>query len=309
MYRPFDRNASHAPRAACRVLLAATLLCGACAALGQPAPPGLTASPCAGSAADPAADARRQALVELVLTPTPPEEYWQAFAQAQVAASADDERRIRDLLANDWPSLCRYKADNATLASAKVVFMGDSITEGWVAGDPALFTNGVVGRGIGGQTSPQMLVRFRQDVVALAPSVVHIMAGTNDIAGNTGPAAVQDFANNILAMIDLARVNGIAVILAAVPPSRRLYWRGDFDPRSSIRELNDWLRTAARERSLVFVDYGTVLADADGGLRADLGNDGVHPNRAGYAAMRPLAERALAAALAGNAAPARATRR
>jgi lysophospholipase L1-like esterase len=140
-----------------------------------------------------------------------------------------------------------------------------------------------------------MLVRFRQDVVALAPRVVHIMAGTNDIAGNTGPATIRDFQNNILAMLDIARANDIAVVLAAIPPSKLLYWR-DLDPRPLLRELNAWLRETAAARGLVFVDYGTVLAAADGGLRADLGDDGVHPNRAGYAAMRPLAERALAAA-------------
>lgn len=219
---------------------------------------------------------------------------------ADAAAPPADQARIRELLARDWPNLCRYKEANAALEGRprpQAVLMGDSITEGWVDGDPTLFADGIVGRGIGGQTSPQMLVRFRQDVVALKPRVVHIMAGTNDIAGNTGPATVQDFQNNILAMIDLARANGIAVILAGIPPSRRLYWRGELDPRPLIRDLNAWLRGTAQQRGLVFVDYGAVLADADGGLRADLGNDGVHPNRAGYAAMRPLAERAIAAAI------------
>lgn len=242
-----------------RSLMVAALLLGSSGvAFGQPPTPGLTDSPCPRAVAGPAPD-----------------------------------------LARDWPNLCRYKEANALLVGAtrpKVVFMGDSITEGWVAGDPALFTNDVVGRGIGGQTSPQMLVRFRQDVVALRPRVVHIMAGTNDIAGNTGPATVQDYQNNILAMIDVARANGIAVVLAGIPPSQRLYWRGDLDPRPLIRELNAWLSATATEQGLVFVDYGTVLADADGGLRADFGNDGVHPNRSGYAAMRPLAERAIAAA-------------
>jgi lysophospholipase L1-like esterase len=206
--------------------------------------------------------------------------------------------RIREQLARDWPGLCRYQEANATLAGKpppRVVFIGDSITDGWVDGDPTLFAAGVVGRGIGAQTSPQMLLRFRQDVVALAPRVVHIMAGTNDIAGNTGPTTVRDFQNNILAMLDIARANGIAVVLAGIPPSKRLYWR-ELDPRREIRTLNAWLRDTAAERGLVFVDYGEVLADAEGGLRADLGNDGVHPNRAGYAAMRPLAERAIAAA-------------
>ncbi len=175
--------------------------------------------------------------------------------------------------------------------------MGDSITDNWTRGDPSLFANGIVGRGIGGQTSPQMLARFRQDVVALHPRVVHIMAGTNDIAGNTGPATVQDYQSNILAMIELARANDIAVVLAGIPPSRKLYWRGDLDPRPSIRELNGWLRSVAFDNGYVFVDYATVLADAEGGLRADLGNDGVHPNRVGYARMRPLTESAIAEAL------------
>jgi lysophospholipase L1-like esterase len=125
------------------------------------------------------------------------------------------------------------------------------------------------------------------------------MAGTNDIAGNTGPATIRDFQNNILAMLDIAQANGIAAVLAAIPPSKRLYWR-ELDPRPLIRELNEWLRETAAERGLVFVDYGAVLADADGGLRADRGNDGVHPNREGYAAMRELARNALSAAEAAR---------
>jgi lysophospholipase L1-like esterase len=280
-----------------------TLLGASGAVLSQPPAAGFTAAPC--PPPDPADDARRAAAVERVLTPTSPAEFRKAAAAAQSAVPADAERQVRELLARDWPNLCRYKAANAALRSAQrltAVFMGDSITEGWVAGDPTLFTDGVVGRGISAQTSPQMLVRFRQDVVALAPRVVHIMAGTNDIAGNTGPATTQDFKNNLLAMIDLARANGIAVVLAGIPPSRQLYWRGDLDPRPWIRELNDWLRTTADAQGLVFVDYATVLADDDGGLDAELGNDGVHPNRTGYAAMRPLAQRALTAALALNAA-------
>ena len=229
-----------------------------------------------------------------------PEAFWKAFdawqASQPPAQAADAEvQRVRD-----WPSLCRYKAANAAIASGerpRAVLMGDSITDNWTRGDPALFTNGIIGRGIGGQTSPQMLARFRQDVVALQPLVVHIMAGTNDIAGNTGPATVQDYQSNILAMIDLARANDIAVVLAGIPPSRKLFWRGDLDPRPLIRDLNSWLRAVAFDNGYVFVDYATVLADAEGGLRADLGNDGVHPNRVGYARMRPLTETAIAEAL------------
>ena len=138
----------------------------------------------------------------------------------------------------------------------------------------------------------------------LRPRVVHIMAGTNDVAGNTGPTTLEDYQHNILAMIDLARANDIAVVLAAIPPSRKLFWRGDLDPRPQIRELNEWLRGLAFSRGLTFVDYGMVLADAEGGMRADLGNDGVHPNRLGYARMRPLAERAVAEAVERADAPA-----
>jgi lysophospholipase L1-like esterase len=279
--------------------LAVVLVASGGAAWSQPAMLGPAQSACARLEPEPAAVARREALAELVLVPTPPEEYWRALAQAQATAPAGDAGRIAEQLALDWPNLCRYQQANAALRGAAkptAVFMGDSITEGWVGADPDLFAGGNVGRGIGGQTSPQMLVRFRQDVVALEPRVVHLMAGTNDIAGNTGPMTVESYRHNIAAMIDLARANGIAVVLAAVPPSRRLYWR-ELDPRPWIRELNEWLSATAAQQGLEFVDYGTVLADAEGGLRADLGNDGVHPNRAGYAAMRPLAQRAIAAAL------------
>lgn len=215
-----------------------------------------------------------------------------------VDAVASAEARSREQRERDWPGLCRYREANAALAgkpAPRVVFMGDSITEGWVDGDPQLFADGVVGRGISAQTSSQMLLRFRQDVVALRPRVAHIMAGTNDIAGNTGPMTVGDFQNNILAMLDIARANGIAVVLAGIPPSKNLYWR-ELDPRREIRTLNAWLRDTAAERGLVYVDYGEVLADAEGGLRSDLGGDGVHPNRAGYALMRQPAETAIARA-------------
>lgn len=215
-----------------------------------------------------------------------------------VDAAGSAEARIREQRERDWAGLCRYREANAALAgkpAPRVVFMGDSITEGWVDGDPQLFADGVVGRGISAQTSPQMLLRFRQDVVALRPRVVHIMAGTNDMAGNTGPMTTRDFQNNILAMLDIARANGIAVVLAGIPPSKNLYWR-DLDPRREIRALNAWLCDTAAQRGLVFVDYGEVLADADGGLRAELGRDSVHPNPSGYARMRPLAEAAIATA-------------
>ena len=268
-------------------------------AVAQSATAGIVSSSC--PPPDPAAEARLKPIDDLFMTPTPsPEVFWAEFARLQATVLAGDAERNRAQQAADWPNLCRYKAANAALARGprpRAVFMGDSITDNWVRGDPALFANGIVGRGIGGQTSPQMLARFRQDVVALRPRVVHIMAGTNDIAGNTGPTTLEDYQHNMLAMIDLARANDIAVVVAAIPPSRKLFWRGDLDPRPRIREMNEWLRGLAFSRGLTFVDYGMVLADPDGGMRADLGNDGVHPNRLGYARMRPLAERAVAEAV------------
>jgi acetyl esterase/lipase/lysophospholipase L1-like esterase len=282
-------------------LLVSALLVGVAVAnaVAQPVTAANGSSPCPPS--DPAAEARLKPIDDLFMTPAAsPEAFWAEFAKLQATVLAGDAERNRAQLAADWPNLCRYKAANVTLARGprpRAVFMGDSITDNWVRGDPALFANGFVGRGIGAQTSPQMLARFRQDVVALRPRVVHIMAGTNDIAGNTGPTTLEDYQHNILAMIDLARANDIAVVVAAIPPSRKLFWRGDFDPRPRIREWNDWLRGLAFSRGLTFVDYGMVLADPDGGMRADLGNDGVHPNRPGYARMRPLAERAVAEAV------------
>jgi acetyl esterase/lipase/lysophospholipase L1-like esterase len=274
--------------------------------VAQPARAGIVSSAC--PPRDPAAETRLKPIDDLFMTPAKSQEaFWAEFARLQSTVLAGDAERNRAQQAADWPNLCRYKAENATLARGprpRAVFMGDSITDNWVRGDPALFENGIVGRGIGGQTSPQMVARFRQDVVALRPRVVHIMAGTNDIAGNTGPTTLEDYQHNILAMIDLARANDIAVVVAAIPPSRKLFWRGDLDPRPQTREWNAWLRGLAFSRGLTFVDYGVVLADPDGGMRADLGNDGVHPNRVGYARMRPLAQRAITEAIERADAPA-----
>ena len=203
------------------------------------------------------------------------------------------------VLKYDWAWLCRYQSENAAYGAqnpARAVFIGDSITEGWARTDPALFTGGVVGRGLSGQTSPQILLRFWQDVIALHPRVVHIMIGTNDIAGNTGPTSVAAYQANIRAMVDLARVNGVRVVLGSIPPAKRMDWRPDLQPAPRIAQLNQWLREFAAEQGLVFADYHSALAAPDGGLRPDLGKDGVHPEAAGYALMRPIAERALAEA-------------
>ena len=222
------------------------------------------------------------------------------MAESACPASRDglwaQDERVR---ANDWAWLCRYRADNALVDPAnppQVVFIGDSITENWVGLDPALFGKNRLGRGISGQTSPQMLVRFWQDVIALKPRVVHIMAGTNDIAGNTGPTTPEAYKNAVRAMVALAEANGIVVILASIPPADRFGWSPALQPAPWIGSLNGWLRDYAAERGSVYADYHAVLAGPNGELRPEFGPDGVHPNAAGYAAMRPVAESAISAA-------------
>jgi lysophospholipase L1-like esterase len=207
-------------------------------------------------------------------------------------AQMEGYRRMQEAArARDFANVCRFRADNAALVQVRrprVVFMGDSITEAWSLGDPSLFAPDVIDRGISGQTSPQMVLRFYQDVIALHPEVVHIMAGTNDVAGNTEPSTAEDYKNNIRAMVDMAEMNGIKVILASIPPMDRLYWQPDFRPAEVVRELNAWLRQFAAERRLVFADYYAVLSSATGSMKPEFTNDGVHPTYPGYAAMRPV---------------------
>ena len=200
------------------------------------------------------------------------------------------------VLASDWAWLCRYAEANARIDPAnppQVVFMGDSITENWVQLDPGLFGKTRLGRGISGQTSPQMLVRFWQDVIALKPRVVHIMAGTNDIAGNTGPTTPEAYKNAIRAMVTLAEANGIVVILGSIPPADTFGWAIQHKPAVWIAGLNGWLKNFAAEHGAVYADYFTPLAGPNGELRPEFGPDGVHPNAAGYAVMRPVAEAAI----------------
>jgi lysophospholipase L1-like esterase len=195
----------------------------------------------------------------------------------------------RERAQGDWANLCRYRDANAGLAvPARVVFMGDSITENWAKADPDLFTQGVVGRGISGQTSPQMLLRFFPDVIDLHPKMVHIMAGTNDVAGNTGPSSERDFENNVRAMVELAQAHHVRVLLASIPPASVFLWRPALRPAATIQRLNAWLHSYARETHSRYVDYYAVLNDGQGGFKKNLSNDGVHPNRDGYAAMRAI---------------------
>ena len=200
---------------------------------------------------------------------------------------------------NDWGSLCQYKNDNMTVLAGpkpKIVFLGDSITEFWSIGDPELFEPGVINRGISGQTSSQMLVRFWQDVVRLNPEVVHIMAGTNDLAENTGYVSDEAFKGNIEAMVTLAQSHGIGVILASIPPAGSFGWRPELNPPERISHLNQWIKEYAAQQGAVFVDYHSLLTDDGAKMSADLTHDGVHPHRGGYARMRETARQAIAKA-------------
>jgi lysophospholipase L1-like esterase len=249
----------------------------------------------AARAADPAPSPFPTALVD---NPCPPP----LTAPARDAPAVEREAYAKaqaDRAAKDWPNLCRYKAANAAITGpVRVVFMGDSITQAWAAADRDLFSDGVVGRGISSQSTPQMVLRFYSDVIALKPQVVHIMTGTNDAAGNTGPSTVRDYTYNIMTMVELAQAHGIKVVLASIPPAAAFWWSPTHRPAETIVGLNAWLKNYAAEKGLVYVDYHAVLSEPDGSFKKALANDGVHPNAAGYALMRPLAEQAIAAALA-----------
>lgn len=200
----------------------------------------------------------------------------------------------------DWPQLGRYRNANRMLDGMplKLVLIGDSITEMWQAADPGLFGDGICNRGISSQTTPQMLLRFMADVVRLKPLAVHLMAGTNDIAGNTGPTTFTDYQNNIAAMTALARTYGIRVILGSVPPMQEVPWRREVgNTLARVEQINRWLRKFAARHELIYADYHAVLAAPNGALRAELTSDGVHLNGAAYALMRPLVMAAIGTAL------------
>ena len=208
-------------------------------------------------------------------------------------------------LVTDFGWLARYKDADDKLpkpqpGEKRVVFMGDSITEGWHFDGPEGFFPGkpYVNRGISGQTSPQMVVRFRQDVIDLDPSVVVILAGTNDIAGNTGPMTLEQTEDNIRDMAEIASANHIRVVLCSVLPAFDFPWRQGLEPAPRIYDLNEWLRSYAAQKGYVYVDYHSAMKDARNGLPASLSKDGVHPNHAGYAIMTPLVEAGIAKALA-----------
>jgi lysophospholipase L1-like esterase len=205
----------------------------------------------------------------------------------------------------DWPWLGRYKEADLALAPPapgenRVVFMGDSITQvwkiegagGWFPGKP------YINRGISGQTTPQMLVRFRQDVIALQPKVVVILAGINDIAGNTGPMTLVETEGNLASMAELAAANHIRVVLCSVLPALDFPWRSGMTPTGKVVALNAWIKAYAAEKGHIYVDYYSAMKDERGGLPSSLSYDGVHPLPAGYAIMTPLVEAGIEKALA-----------
>jgi lysophospholipase L1-like esterase len=223
------------------------------------------------------------------------------------AQAARAEARLKD-----WPALSRYREDNLKVAPAgrdekRVVFMGDSITDGWDDPRSGGFFPGkpYLDRGISGQTTPQMLIRFRPDVLALKPRVVVILAGTNDIAGNTGPSTLEAIEDNLASMAELSYSNGIRVVLASLLPVSDYAKTRDGKPvirtvqrpPEQIKALNGWMKNYAAARGSTYLDYHTAMADEKGFLKDELSEDGLHPNAKGYAVMAPLAEQAIAAAL------------
>lgn len=218
--------------------------------------------------------------------------------------SASDTSLGLEPIGEDWANLHRYRMDNARVkalpASARqVVFMGDSISDAWPRNAPAFFDNhGFIGRGISGQVTAQMIVRFGAEVIDLKPRVVHILAGTNDIAENRDPYEFEQTTRNLAAMTAMARANGIRVVMGSVPPATSFAWKPERgNPVALIKALNVWIHKHCQANGFVYADYWPVLAMADGGLMPELGSDSVHPNAAGYAVMAPVALAAIEAAL------------
>lgn len=203
---------------------------------------------------------------------------------------------------NDWPGLHRYRDENAKLPPSqpgRVVFFGDSITDMWGSSKGTVFFPGkpYVNRGIGGQTTPQLVLRFQQDVVSLHPAAVVILGGINDFAGNTGLMTLEMTKDNFRSMVAIAQANRIRVILASVLPADHFAWRKGLEPAAEIAKLNTWMKQFAAEQHCTYLDYYSALVDTHGGMKPGTSLDGVHPSPAGYAIMAPLAQAAIDQAL------------
>jgi lysophospholipase L1-like esterase len=235
----------------------------------------------------------------------------QAPTVQQAISSVEGLERYREpnipMHMNDYGQLARYRADDGALAAPqpgerRVVFFGDSITDMWRL-DSSFPGKHYINRGISGQTTPQMIIRFREDVVDLRPAVVLILAGTNDIAGNTGPETIEEIEHNYASMAELAKANGIRVIFASVTPIHDYSARATnfFLQRSpeKILALNAWLKSYSEQHGLIYLDYFSAMVDSRGWMRAELSDDGLHPNAAGFRVMAPLAQAAIDQAL-GN---------
>lgn len=204
---------------------------------------------------------------------------------------------VNMVYSQDWPNLKRYQEENFKLSVLnsidpnRVVFMGNSITEGWLNKRPEFFNSkNYINRGISGQTTPQMLLRFRQDVIDLKPAIVVILAGINDIAQNTGPYSLEVTSGNIFSMCELAKLNGIKVIICSVLPASDFPWRPGLEPAQKVIKLNSVLKAYAEKNKFFYVDYFSVMVNSQMGLKDGLATDGVHPNAAGYAIMESVLE-------------------
>ncbi len=241
----------------------------------------------------------------------PADRKYPAWPKGCARFEGEERMSCLDVVASDFGGFYRYAAANAALAAPKpgevrVVFFGDSITDNWSKAEYGGFFPGkpYVNRGIGGQTTAQMLLRFRADVVELRPKVVVILAGTNDIAGNAGPVSVEQVQDNLASMAELARAHGIRVVLASLLPvsddkkdaNGMALTRTRQRPTATIQALNRWLASYAAKNGHTLLDYFPATADASGLFRPELNDDGLHPNARGYALMAPLAEKAIARA-------------
>lgn len=221
-----------------------------------------------------------------------------ATAKQKPPPGEDWGKWFHDWFGRDFGMVGYYSDDNSALLASKalvdIVFMGDSITEFWLDKQPGFFSRGRIDRGISGQTTSQMVLRMMSDVVALRPKAVHVMGGTNDIAGNTGPMTPQMSADNVRAMTDIAQRQGIKVLIASVPPAAKFPWAPQIEARGAIAELNRRLKRVANQTGATWVDYHSVLDDGTGAMRPGLADDGVHPTKAGYDAMAAVINPVLA---------------